>query len=480
MGMFSYALPNVVLPAGTLHTSLICSISGLTVPSGNQLVDIGDVTERIEESPGIIRLAEVTVDLIEDYSTYSQGFWYNVLSSGNFQLVFLLDEGSGLTFLFWGTTVGQTEQVNENYLLLDGTGAPVTGQINRSFQLTMASVLDLLTTVTFDTFIQQMKSYVVTAIDGQGYISFSDIFGAMMVSTFVTNVDHALSLYFRGYDVQFDDTVLSRTNIPASGLFMKWQNLSAVYNGKVSGSVYLSGTPGADYWGSRFDTPLALLGTLARSFGWLPRYFYDVTNSRHSLEFLTRGSWPPYTLTMPPIKRPSQIQLTTDFQATNFQISTLDNSVPSFQLPLGVTSFDFQQQLEFELGNTATGLTVPDDSNIFENSSGSSFTSGHIYTMMYDYITKALIYPPGPLHGSSFLTPALLHMYYNKFSRPLRSVIRTYKGVAPTENGVTSHTVIYPTKVTNINDGVSTRAFYANEVRKNPKKNELYVQWIEV
>ena len=467
MAIYSYSLPNVVVPSGTLQTTLFCTLSSLSVPTNNLIVDPGDVVERIEESVGVIRLAEMSVDLIEDYSSYSQGFWYKVISSGDFQLQFFLDEGAGSTYFFWGTTVGETEQVNENYIVLDGSGVPVNGGINRSYHITLASMLRFVDVLPWSTFMSNASTFLLLGGGSTSFISFQKLIYSCFFNAYRTTDVYAV--YPRGMDIQFNGALTS--NLSIDNLFMGWAFATQLND-------YIHSTA-QNYFPNRYATPLDLLGAVCRNFGFLPRYYYDITNSKHSLELLTRGSWDTNKLTMPPLKRPSVFQMTTDMQANNFQITAPESgAVPAnLGIPSLAQSYDFQRTIDFDIGNGYTS-GFPLSGTIFEYYSG-SYTNSFLTNQFYNYLTKAIeTVPAGYSNGRTL--DAALFLYYKKFSKPSRMVQRTYKGIAPTESGVTSQAVMYPTKITDIHDGVLIRTYYANEVRKSVKKHELYVEWLEV
>src|SRR3990170_4130472 len=79
--LYEYTLQTSVLPVGTVIIKLYSALNGLTIPTFASLSVPDDIVERCDLIPGEIELQEMTFEFVEDYSTYTEGFWYKVLQS---------------------------------------------------------------------------------------------------------------------------------------------------------------------------------------------------------------------------------------------------------------------------------------------------------------------------------------------------------------------------------------------------------------
>ena len=94
----------------------------------------------------------------------------------------------------------------------------------------------------------------------------------------------------------------------------------------------------------------------------------------------------------------------------------------------------------------------------------------------YDYDTSAYVQSNGVLA----IATGLARYYANRLGGVKRIYERTYPSIKANDGSADSQTNITLGRYTIINDGVGNRDFYATEVRKNPRTNELFVAWQEV
>ena len=71
-------LPSAVTAAGTVGFVLYSSGGSLTVPTDATLFP-GTLTERVDLVPGEIYPSEMEFSFVEDYTTYTGGFWWLAL-----------------------------------------------------------------------------------------------------------------------------------------------------------------------------------------------------------------------------------------------------------------------------------------------------------------------------------------------------------------------------------------------------------------
>jgi hypothetical protein len=77
-----YNLASMNTLAGTLKSYLYVDtiLPALTVPTGSYIISMDEIVERIDVDPGVIDIENVNINIQEDYSTYSEGFWSKIIN----------------------------------------------------------------------------------------------------------------------------------------------------------------------------------------------------------------------------------------------------------------------------------------------------------------------------------------------------------------------------------------------------------------
>jgi hypothetical protein len=211
----------------------------------------------------------------------------------------------------------------------------------------------------------------------------------------------------------------------------------------------------------------------------IPRYYYDVTNSRHKLELLCRGrSYSVSTFEDP-------------FESRYIREAYVPlRAFSSSRIVVGGTQADKRYMLE---GVTGTGTIPPNDlpslmidatfivrqtEENWDGTSGSGNFAVFLYTddsrvdecHWYNYQTAAFV-------DEDFL---YVKYYYNRWGFSKHSYMRKYSTIESTYGGATGFATNYPMRTTSISDGVQARSFYAVKVGMNVFDDSSTIVWHEV
>ena len=501
----TYTLPDVILPdGGTLHTELISSVGGLTAPTFPCLLLKGGVEHRVDVLAGAVDNPQAEFGFIEDYSVHSAGFWYTIMNGTALDIWCTIDEGAGAKPFFYGTVNPQLCTIDE----VDLTSGAITRQSD-SFKA--------------DSGLAKLKSYPVSIwapglpSTGDRYIDeavpatgpWGGTYGVMqtphcIVCSFMKALNGSFDwsdciepLDGTGQygDIQYTLTLADPTNIYN---FATTYILVDVYGGPATKPVSVT-------WAEQFSNLYDVLMALCRSWGYFPYYYFD--GSRHRVQMMTRGRSvaaatlptplaPPIgqskfypmavgivqnqTLTMPTGIRgtaPNQYgsgfmtrQTWNQLPTPSAFASDLDTLMlnglylgPIPANPAGDTYTDHYEEMLWQLHDKDLG-TGYYQADFFQR------------VQYWDYATGAY---------SSLEESALQAMGEYLFYRlgnyvQKRGYDRTYPGIAATVSGVTSQKNVTIAMQHDINDGVSTRHFWASDVTKDPMQSLTKIHWVEI
>jgi len=292
-----YTLPQIENnPAGVMKIDLIVdpSLPLLTVPTSVKVINIGSLTELIDVQPGIVDVQNLEIELAEDYSTYTQGFWYNVIQGYpdvDVQFKFLLEEDGTDTFFFWGKVYREDIPWMEHYVASDESS------MVRTVAVTLVSLVHSLKDATIGDAITEMLTHTqsVTLVGSTNALQLQQIFASIISVAFDQTYD-ANAVQVRGYDIRLDIGGGGGTVSPMDG-WVTTKGFSG-WRGYIEGSDSSFQNPHA--WFNRYTNCYALVAALALNFGWVVRYYYGDTsgdydavtlsNNKHRFEFITRGS----------------------------------------------------------------------------------------------------------------------------------------------------------------------------------------------
>lgn len=459
----------------TYDNTIITSSS--YIPAAKDVfAQVGDLTEHIEESIGVIKLGSLNLKLKEHYQYFNAGFWFKLLSQSSPSFLFLLYEGATPTYYFSGKIDKQASELDELYILNPGA----SGRFIRNADVTMLDSMSALSDLSGD----ELGGIIATSgtpythengVDHYTLMSFGDLFDLIFTEAFGTSVTNVLvsPQYDEGYET-YQDVFLAFDTL--EHLF---KNVHFVVKKGSTLSPFYDST--ADLFiGNRFENALKYLGYIARAFGFLPKYCYGDTdgeydgvtpaNNGHRVFQLYRGRSTNSDDVLDfeaRLKPSSRINLFTDLKAANIRVANIvdfesrelfKEIKTDWVFHLSYASTNWYQRLFFIDGGVAK-----------------EFDS----IQYYDHTTGAYLAQSTDGENSKF-EQALSNYYNRRFSKESMRYTRVYRKIIGKDNNGESHTKIRPMRITAIHDGVSSKQFYANKTTKNATKNQLTIEWVRI
>lgn len=509
----AYALPDIENnPAGVMKITLIVdpSLPELTVPDTVKVMHIGELVELIDAEPGIVDVQNMELELAEDYSTYTEGFWYKVIQgypTKEVQFKFILEEDGVDTFWFWGKVYRQEVEWPEHYVATDESA------VIRTVKIRLVSLIGSLKDVLIADALTEMRRHAV-----MGAYQITDVLASMVKVLFAQPFDTG--------DVQVRSCDMRLVKQDASTVVEivdAWFFGATTYGrrGYIDGTGTVAQNP--DAWEYRYSNAYDLVRDICLSFGWFARYYYGQDDGSyagdgsdtHHLEMLTRGNsyatkvtaekgikvsslWSD-TVTKPKNIRVGDVHilndtyndggLTTHDQTTGQSwsidgatyecptplLSSFSADYPVVDAPLHIT-FDLDIATLFTIGPWLSGIIVGESYHrmLWYEITPPPTLAVDIapYVEYYNWTTAAWV------RLSSY--PAALMQYYNnRFTTGRRMYERSYGSLKFTESGSTSHANLKPMKRIDIDDTTGATTFYATEIRKDFETNTSTVLWIE-
>ncbi len=465
MSINSKDLGSIVIGSRTLKVTVFydstTGVSSGEIPSAAaSIVNIGEFIERIEKKAGTMEAANVTIDLKDDYSTYAAGVWYKLLQGSEFQMRFYLDEGAGDTFLFWGMLSKDTEnRYKERFISSPGS----SGRYFRAISVPLVSMLYKLKDASiFSTLFTTIAANDYNDSLGGTSMRFDELIGCFAVTAWGgTDASVANSPVFpSASEIQFQDSLGNWRNIQELSIRVQLTN-SPITVSAYFDAYDLTGR----YWGNRFKNPLEVLAHLAKSYGYLIRYFYGqadgtigVSGNYHRIQFVTRGRTS--NIVVPGEVVESEMSVASMLVPDKTYFSRFDDTEN-----YGETGGDIEERLDF----LYSPGTIANYEKFYYNRFGTYSAVSAV--RFYNYSVAGY-------GGSSYTTEAIWNYHFYRITSNTQSYKRTHYGLGATYSGVTSHRLLIPGCRISIHDGVASRDFYANEVRKNLYKNSASLQWI--
>ena len=492
---YTYALQTTASASGSVAAILHTGLSGLTIPTFNSLKIIGEITERVDAQAGMCELENIEVEFSEDYSVYSEGFWFKVINYIDLtdpmiacELQLTIDTGNGAEHLFWGVLVKENMPVSEFDMF---------SNIQRAGTLRFVSRLAKMRDIVTDTSLL-IPSGELT--NGEGY-------PASGINQYVEiwRVLESIFCYCMGQTRTTPGTYMD--TLPANllvsdfidGNFTAPQSWYFIWNIVDHPNTYA--TDGTYGWNVRFGNFFDLFAAICKNLLVIPRHTYDPATQKHYLQLKTRTPQGGTNITLPtPLQSDFLIdngllanQMTSSvapadetwspgFGAKHPQIYWSAPGTVSFAQPNGFKSA-LDIPVEFYLDTNSAdfdGYPFSPGSIVVAHHAGDYHRDEYhiVSTCRYlstDGLTYVLVYG----YGEGKLQEAIL-AYLNATVNSGRGYERTYPGITANNGSTDSHSNITYLSKTVINDGISDRTFVAQEVRKDVVKDELFVRWIEL
>jgi hypothetical protein len=484
------------LPIGVMNCYLLHddSITGLTYPTTVNFADLGQVGETIDAEAGITEYDNVNIEINEDYSTYTQGFWHKLINeypTFDFELMFTVIEDTVEMFLFRGKIY--RENITETEIHLDNiTGTPVN--VCRSVSLKLVSSLLILKDVTIADLNEEVLTHEVNnadiiradeqQIDSANIVRLDAVFASMIKLAYGTSYDVSLAI-----------------NNSTEILVWSYEHSAyeSILNMYMCSDFFRAADEITNQYYKRFDNAYEVLRHLCRHFALIPKYMFGTTtgtidatwaNNDHRLYLNSRGrSGSSPTLSGNLIKSDmiiSTSRKTTAIRSSNIHhqewcIYVTNESGQASGAPPYYKDFDIDITIDFlpaaDFATLINGYAPNVDMGLFIINEGVSPTkyNAALKVEYWNYATGA--YQEYDYAGwcDVVIVGYLLH----RMGEGRVEYERTYNSIKGVLGAVNSQWNCKTTMRTSINDGVTARTFYATDVKKDLTKNELSVIWVE-
>lgn len=485
MAMTEHLLPVINnLAVGVAYCRLYHdSTITITYPPKVDFANLGDFVERIDAEGGVIDIDNVSLDIVEDCSTYPEGFWWKLINgypTKDVQLMFTVMEGTDETFLIKGSIYRGNTDFSEVYI--NGTDRV------RVLSTQLVSMLGALKNVTMTALRTEIITHIENLTDG-AFIQMRSVIASMIALAF-------------GETFSKDLVVNNSTDIQATtwGDYTTWiADWPDLYMfDTVNEYLYPSLGLGQE-WTARFATAFDLLKHLSLHFGVIPRYsfgtadglFDSVTsaNNSHRLTFNSRGRAAD-TITLP-VPLESDFVSDTTYKAKSIRATdTQDNKKNGWVLnstedtlnttynqniePLPFANFDMDLQIDWNTDSISNYVLYYLD------------VDTHCYqanVRYYNYSTKGYINLACVAGVNSWVKAIVNYLYYRFLVVKRFQYTRTYDTIKANNLTINSQRAIMTLakhQITDIINGVSvTNDFYATEVYKNLMTGRLKVVWAQ-
>lgn len=475
--MNTYTIQSTELPSGILTARLITEIGGLTIPADPTLVFDSDLISRLDGIPGIIEPQSWKIRFMEDYSTYAEGFWFKVLMVGDPAIEVLLNEGTGNKYIFRGHCLREAISFGEFDFfgnIQRGGSFQCKSEIDKINNLTVQSLFNYLDTIRIDTFLfyNRLIDFVIAAAN-LGY----EQTGVSIVQTGNLNEiigkDESFGQYFSfgEFCMWANETTYSQTGLRShwistyTGTLDLIRDIAGNFGLLIDSAFAPDGKPTIRIFGRSgsvatlempiessigFDNALVTRITAGDSRSGSSAWIEPV-GSRGGSSGGTRSEiLYNYHLTTFPQNKRSDLSIKTLFAKWHYPQTfpdarwTIFTQVPGNDV-LRVTAMKF-----YDYANATYSADIATDND-----------------------------PSILADGKVIIAEPILGYLYRRFFNDKRMYERTYATLKATIGGNVSTTNMELGVKTQINDGISTRTYYATEIRKNFMTNRMFVKWIE-
>ena len=439
----------------------------------------GEIVERLDYDIGILDYENVSLELVDSYVDYTQGFWWTILLDDTWYnkevyILLTLTEDLGLeseteTYLFQGRVLREGLTFPEHYLNDDET------DVIRTVKLTLESMIGALKKFTVAQFIAQCAQYLIER-------PYPDPGGPTNCEFIeIKNLFKAIMELLNGESGEF--VVKKSAGIMLNTASSDYIDFSADYY--ISTTVFFS--PGE--WPSRYATTFDVLCMLCRNFCCLPRIstgdgfgvctIYPESEIETMMLLLScRGFSFPDNLT---VEVPIESTVTGDVPIIAENIRVTDKDVPtesywSFKGTDGSgeakpwMNFDFDVATEFVVKTAdnfrAIYTGVEDVPPNIQHRSFVSWLDSQINVWRSSHI---------PAQTENGWPQAVFGYWRARFTKLRPQVKRSYSTIKWTEDGVTSQRFLYTLKRHLL---LNVGQMYATEVRKDITNNTSTITWV--
>ena len=253
------------------------------------------------------------------------------------------------------------------------------------------------------------------------------------------------------------------------------------------------------YFGQTFQDVLTMLGHICKHVASYPRYFYDVAGSLHCIELLARGR---QTATSTPDGNFYDSSQVLDSNLVPKTVHAYRSGGKGEEYPIGGSDMNYDldfglsfvvQDIVLLASQTYEGQTGHfygrDYQQLYSlDSSGGKITASRIDGVQYydygsasykDASSSVQVDMNGAAYLHAYMQEAFVKFWQTMTRRYRKSFRRCYDSLKTTTSAVSTQGNSKPCMKVVIDDGISSKTFYANEVKKNVTTNELEVAFVQ-
>ena len=488
--MTTYTLPNIAALVGTFKITVFSDTAGLTKPSINTILEIGDRVETVDTQIGVAQVATLDLNIRDDYQNEPAGFWYNALN-GACHIKILLTEGGADKFFFYGIVKPETVVWTEHYI---GT------TYVRTASITLASMLSVL----MDTPTANWVSVILNNEQDIGaqadylpcrFVTVLELFAAMLPAAGLNTGYDPTDASFIGetpdFYYEYDGNFYSLEDIRIATRYWDVVAVLPVVTDYFI-ETYLSSADNANYLPRKFATLRDLLSNLLVNFGVVLSMGYN--GGRHTIQLIQRGRAYADASNLVFSSREKTGIISSSFDlvgdATRATFLPDDTKFIWFSkkylddfendIPPNYVSFDRDVQCVFKIGDIVfPPVTTP------------CYYLGHVL-YFYDgsalqpienikYWNYSLAVPAYETANVSFypMLQAVAGYLFYRFTTQYARIVRSYAKITADAGAGETFTAATILRRTSIDDGIAARTFYANKVILKSIISELEIEWFK-
>lgn len=483
--MTAYDLPLIDSIVGEFNIRIYSSQAGLTDPVVDTVLEVGEKVEIADLSLGVASFSTMTLRVRDDYTTYTEGFWYKILSSGTSYIRILLDD----EFYF----VGRIQLTETKWNELSLYNAEYIRVCSLFFTDPMATIMET-TTEDWITQILANETTVTAALsdgDAAALISVKGMMSSLLVAAGL-NASFAEADVSLVFDASNPDFVFKdgATEYDISDIQIRTK-----YYADPPGSATLIGyydpTFTAQYLPDYFEGVDALLPIFLRNFGLLFRYTYDSSTETSTdlgtskVELIQRGRAYSGTLDFSDREKQSQITFANEMLGDSIRVTrwNLDTNYVwrsyKFRRTTAIQTAppDYVQPFNMDLlalwGVAIPG--IPQDGFPLYVNPDSMIAPARINDLSFwDYTNGAYV---NTSISTKRMEEALTGYYFLRFITGFSKITRLYGHMTADAGSGETFTVLNIGRRTTINDGTGAAVFYANKVTLRPMTSEVEIEW---
>lgn len=483
--MTSYDLPLIQGVVGEFNIRLYSSQAALSVPIVDTVLKIGEKVETADLSLGVASFATMKLVVRDDYTNYTEGFWYKILSSGTSYIRILLDD----EFFFVGRI-----QLNETkwaeLSLYDGEYIRVARLF---FTDPMARIMET-TTEDWITHILANETTVTASLsdgDAAALISLKGMMSSLLVAS-ILNTSFAEADVDLIFDASNPDFVFSDGTVDGD---ISEIQIRTKYYSDPPGSAELIGYFDVgfpdQYLPGFFEGVDALLPIFLRNFGLLFRYTYDASTETSTdlgtsrVQLIQRGRAYSGTIAFSDREKSSEITFTNEMLGDSIRVTRWNQDENyvwrsyKFRRTTAIQTAppDYVQPFNMDL-LALWGVAIP---GIPQDGFPTYFNFDSMIAPMRTANVSFWDYTSGSLATTSITTKrmeeALTGYYFLRFITGFSKITRRYGHMTADAGAGETFTVLNIGRRTTINDGTGNAIFYANKVTLLPMSSEVEIEW---